>query len=322
MKFIKTFIILIFITGCSVDLNNLIINYLGEKGEAVLQKKVMNRATKELFLENESLNRLLSEFKSSNICAGVYDYSGIKIYLGIAKFSNADQAYGVYSGLTCIPRERWEYMEGEISYKKPFISGWNGIYAFWFYSPTNPDNYFSFYKTYGEELLTEFRRDFNTKQHSRSYHWKLLPIENRHKNSLFYFKARTLHGLDLINTYSAKYHAGRNVAQIYIEKMDSEDNADNKFKSYISFLKRNAKDLQPFSVMIAGPGNGVYWKDHNSFQIIYKYRWLIFMVNEVPNLKFARNFIRNIYKNMMKIRDEVLSKHGSYNNIKVTNSQL
>jgi len=311
VQFINFLLIIFFLPigiSCSPDLDDLIPNSLGKKKQAVLQQKIKNRSAADLFKKNEMLNRLLTEFQFKEISGGIYNYSGIKIHFGIAKFYNADSAYGVYSGLTAIPRERWKSNGGELSYKNPFLSGWKGVYVFWFYSPSNPDNYASFYKTYGETLLTQFEINTTIKINTCSYHLKFLPLDNCYQNSVIYIHSRNINGLDFKNTYSAKYQAGRNIARIYIEKMESEDKAKYKFNNYINILKDYKQKIKPYPIIYGGPSMAISWKDGSRLHVIYQYRWMIFMVNDLPNLNYANSFIRNIFKKMMKYKKDITPK--------------
>ncbi|MDY6935607.1 MAG: hypothetical protein SVZ03_15460 [Spirochaetota bacterium] len=311
--FIASLILIIGI-GCSADLEDFIPNSLGEKKEAILQKRIKGNMSRELFNKNKILNKLLTEFSPSQISGGIYNYSGIIIYFGVAKYANADEGYGVYSGLTAIPRERWEYNDGEISYKAPFVAGWKGIYAFWFYSSTNPTTYSSFYRNYGEELLERIKISHNSKISNRAYHHNLLPLENRYKNSIFYTKSRIIYGIDFENAYGATYQLGRNAAQVYIGKFDSEDAAKSKLLGWIDLLKNRSKKPQPFTIMIGSPEKAFYWEENSGTQAICQYRWMIFLINDLPHLTFAENIIRNIYRNIQSNRDEILPKQDNKGN--------
>ena len=302
-KAIPLLIIIALFTTCSVNLESSIPQYLDEKHEAGLKEKFVGKAAFELFYKDKSLNELIREFAPVDISAGIYNYGGIIIFLGIARFNDQDEAFGVYSGLTSMPRERWSSSKGELSYKNPYFAGQLGRYAFWFYSPTNPGTYTHFYKIYGDALLEKLNIGTDA---ALSYHWKLLPEENRFRDSVFYIRARDMHGIRINNAYGAVYQAGRNKGYIYIEKHYTEKNAELRMEDLRDSLTDSGQVIQKFPSLPGGPAGAISWTEGGSINVIYRYRWMTFILIGMPDKGFAENFIRNIYKNMIRIRSEVV----------------
>ena len=131
---------------------------LDGKGEAKLVRTCHDEQAMAIFSKDAMLRDALAEFKPAGISAGEYNYGGILINLGLARCQSTDEAYGIYSALTAMPRERWEFRNGEMSYKSPYFAGYTGEYVFWTYSPTNPMTYAAFYRQHGERILTEFEK--------------------------------------------------------------------------------------------------------------------------------------------------------------------
>lgn len=295
--------------SCSVDIHDCIPEYLSIDEKAPLTDKYEGDSALKIFTEDQKLRALISDFKPVEISAGSYEYYGITIRLGIARFVNADEAYGVYSGLTAMPRKRWEKNGGEISYKNPYTAGFKGVYAFWFYSPTHPGNYFEFYETAGEQLLNDLWINRRVKINSCSYLYRLLPEQNRYRESVVYIKSEKAVGLTIENAYTAAYQSGRNKAAIYIEGFETEGGAKEKFNEHALALKNAGLNTKQFPAVFAGsPGHAVYARLKYGYAVVYQYRWLIFVIDNADSLNSAEKFIRNIYLNMQDMKSEIVVK--------------
>jgi len=278
---------------------------MGDKKEASLKKTITDKQDViSLFSKNRQLDSLLTEFAPKKISAGIYNYRGITIYMGVAEFENADKAFGIYSGLTSQPRDRWKHAGGELSYRHPFVSGYKGRCAFWFYSPSHPANYFYFYVKTGKSILS--RIGLYKKSADRlSYHWKILPEANRYRDSAYYIDNREISGFDIENAYAAKYRAGKNDTDVYVLKTDSDSDSVSKYRKFYMQMK-DKYVIKPFNLFTGGPGEGFYSYRDRGFCVVYRYKWMIFIIHNVPELKNAQSFLRDIYRNMMKIRSDVM----------------
>jgi hypothetical protein len=287
-------------------MDTLIPQTLDEKGVAKLEKKLHDASAAALFDRDQILRSVLAEFKPIGISAGVYNYDGIIINLGLARCQSTDEAYGIYSALTARPRERWEYRRGEMSYRSPYFAGYMGEMVFWMYSPTNPMTYAAFYRQHGERILDEFEK-LRTKP-GCSYQWKILPSENRFADSIFFIRSRDIGGINVVNAYGAQYQAQANTAAIYVQRFDSDDEAKHHYSRAITTLAAAKKDLTGF-VPIPGPTlRAVHWKEKGGVWILCRYRWMVFLLADMPTVDYSVNFIRIMFNNMMKVRDEAMPK--------------
>jgi hypothetical protein len=295
----------VFIAACSVDVHDCIPGYLDSEKNVKLMREARGDDALKIFNANPELRLLLEKFKPVSISGAAYDYSGITIRLGIAKFASADEAFGVYSGLTAMPRKRWSTGGGEMSYKNPFVAGFKGVYAFWFYSPNHPGNYFEFYETTGAKILKDLRINKRVKVNNCSYTWKLLPEENRFRDSIVYKKNEDVHGLIIDSAYSASYLSGKNRSAIYILALPGETAAKGRFNDYSLSLKNARIKTQPFPAVFAGnPCQAVSAETGSGILVVYQYRWLIFIVNNANNKESAVKHIRNIYIRMLDLKNE------------------
>lgn len=295
-------------TSCSSKLDSLVPDSLDEKRETIITKKLTGKEALSIHQNQEGLKDLLSEFTPTEISSGVYNYKGIVIHFGIAKLYDHDDAYGLYSGLTARPRERWRYKQSEISYKSPFVAGITGIHTFFFYSPSNPTNYSHFYRKYGEKLIDELQDRNDCPDDCRSYHWKLLPRPNRYRDSAFYISKRHINEFIIENAYGATYQVGHNIAHIYIEKFDTDNESKEKYQLRLASLKRAMIKTKQFPYIAGGPVQAIYWEDTSGVQVLYQYRWLCFYLTGLPKVRYANGFVRDIYANMQKIAKVVTKK--------------
>ncbi len=292
------------ITSCSGQLDRLLPKHLDDKGEAKLVRASHDEQAMAVFSKDAALRDALAEFKPAGISAGEYNFGGILINLGLARCSSADDAYGIYSALTAMPRERWEFKRGEMSYKSPYFAGYTGEYAFWFYSPSNPMTYASFYRTHGERILTEFEK--TRTMPGCSYHWKILPAENRYADSIIYIKSRSVNGLNVSNAYAATYQVQKNLAHIYVQKFGSDEEAHARYSGQASDLKQAGKKLEEFIPVPGAPVRAVRWKEQGGEWALLQYRWLVMLVSDMPSQNFTTNLIRIMFTNMLKVRNEAM----------------
>lgn len=290
--------------SCSNSLTVHMPDALPGEENAVLQKKTRAAQALDLFRDDKIITGLLNEFIPAEISAGIYRYRGMTVYLGIGMFNNADDAYGVYTGLSAYPRKRWNSNDGELSFKSPYFTGIKGRYAFWFYSSPNPGNYFKFYEDYGEKFMRELSVSLADKINNLSYFIKLLPVQNRYMDSTVFIRSRKTGSLELTGAYGASYQAGNNIAHIFIEGFNTEDYARTKYQEYQVTRVANDIKVRTFPpVIIGNPSRAFSYKSDSGFCVIYNYRRLIFIISEIPDLKYANQFIRNIYANMQNLKD-------------------
>jgi hypothetical protein len=303
--FLVAIALIILLTSCSGQMDRLLPKSLDGKGEAKLVRTCHDEQAMAIFSTDAQLRDTLAEFKPAGISAGEYNYGGILINLGLARCRSTDEAYGIYSALTAMPRERWEFRNGEMSYKSPYFAGYTGEYVFWTYSPTNPMTYAAFYRQHGERILTEFEKT-RTKP-GCSYHWKILPIENRYADSIIYIKSRNIQGVDISNAYAATYQVQTNLAHIYVEKFGSDKEADSRFSNQVGGLKSSGRAPVMFIPMPGAPVKACRWQEPGGgASILCQYRWMIFFFQNVPSQDAGTNFIRIMFKNMMKVRNEAM----------------
>ncbi len=297
-------IVMIVIVSCSGQMGKIFPPSLDDKGAARMNR--VHHDDKALALVNRDalLQSVMAEFKPRGISAGEYDYGGIQIILGMARCQNTDDTYGIYSALTAMPRERWEYKRGEMSYRSPYFAGYNGEYVFWITSPTNPMTYAAFYRQHGEKIL-----DLYEKLRTRpgcSYHWKILPAENRFADSVIYIRSRVIGGIDVVNAYGATYQAQANVAHIYAQKLDSEQEAKRRYGNIVTQLAKMNKTLTGFIPIPGTPLKACHWQEKGSVSVLCQYRWLMFLLVDMPSVDYSVNFIRIMFNNMMKVREEAM----------------
>lgn len=297
------------ISGCSGSIDAMIPASLDEKGSTRLVKRLRDAEARALFSGDQTLRDALDEFLPEGMDAGVYDYGGIRIHLGLARFDSADDAYGLYSALVDMPRDRWEFGRGEMSYRSPYFAGCAGEYAFWFVPPGRT-TYAAFYRNHGERIIRGI--DPLIRKPDRSYHWKILHRENRFVDSLFYVRSRSVSGLRLTDAYGAVYLAGRNTARIYVERHENDASAERAWKARRAALKRKGIDCVNFLPIPGAPMEACHWREPSGVRVLCHYRWLNFFITDVPELTFAKGFLRSMFANMMKIRKEVLGERGDF----------
>jgi hypothetical protein len=243
------FVILITSTACSRALSDLLPENMGDNGTAALDLKTDEASARKNIDRDPAQKTLLDELKPESIGCAVYTYSGKTIVAALARFRNADDAYGMYTGLTVHPEKYREDAGGEIAYKAPYLSGRKGAFAFWFYSPGNSTDPFPFINEEARRLIRKLPR--KATETKCSYHLKLLPAENRYAGSIFYIRSRAINGIRIANSYGAEYVIGSNKSRIFIEKHDSEiyglrffndhrfecESAGNKVTEYDEFRK-------------------------------------------------------------------------------------
>ena len=292
------------ILSCSGQLDRLLPKHLDDKGEAKLVRTSHDEQAMAVFSKDAMLRDALAEFRPTGITAGEYNYGGILINLGLARCRSADEAYGIYSALTAMPRERWEFKRGEMSYRSPYFAGYTGEYVFWTYSPTNPMTYAAFYRQHGERILTEFEK--TRTMPGCSYHWKILPAENRYTDSIFYIKSRNINGLDIADAYAATYQVQTNLAHIYVQKFGSDREAQSRYSSQALILKQAGKKLEEFIPVPGAPVRAIRWKEQGGEWALIQYRWLVMILSDMPSQNFTTNFIRIMFNNMLKVRNEAM----------------
>ena len=302
--FLLSIAFIILFTSCTGRMDRLLPKSLDEKGEAKLLRTSHDEQAMAVFSKDFMIRDALAEFKPVGITLGEYNYGGILINVGLARCRSADEAYGIYSALTAMPRERWEFKRGEMSYKSPYVAGYAGEYVFWTYSPTNPMTYAAFYRTHGERILTEFEK-IRTKP-GCSYHWKILPAENRFADSIIYIKSRNVNGLDIANAYAATYQVQTNRARIYVQKFGSDNEARSRFSGQAADLKQEGKKLEEFFPVPGAPVRAVRWKEQGGEWALLQYRWMVMLVSDMPSHNFTINFTRIMFTNMLKVRNEAM----------------
>jgi hypothetical protein len=305
--------------SCSGQMDAMLPKSLDSKGAARLVSTMHDETAASLFSDDAIIKEALTEFKPQGVSAGVYNYGGIIIRLGLARCVSSDDAFGIYSALSAMPRERWEYKKGEMSYRSPYFTGYNGEYVFWTCSPTNPMTYASFYREHGERLLDEFDRI--SQKPGCSYHWKILPAENRYADSIFFVRSRNVQGIDIENAYAATYQVKKNIARIYIQNSGLDDTAEKQFLKQVKKLQAAGKKPKEYIPLPGAPVSAVKWKEQGGEWSLLQYRWLIILLTDMPSHMFCDNFIKIMFNNMMKIRNEVMpagkntaSKNGTGGN--------
>jgi hypothetical protein len=291
---------------CAPSPDDFITDIIGaeNKAQARLEKKISGRdeALAE-FSKNPVLKGLLAEFTPEELSCGYYDYRGMKFYLGVAEMKTADEAYGIYSGLVPMPRERWPYFRGEMSYRKPFTAGYKNNVVFWFYSPENEHFYSTLLKLHGENIIKRVKFFRDSPKYLLSYHKELVPEGSMYRESIFYVKKRDIGPMTIEDAYGARYRSDRMDTTLYIEKMQSADEAKRTYNERLSSLNE-IHETRDFAAVF-GPGQGFWWYSGRSYTVVYRYRWLVFTVADVPELLYAENIIREIYARMFKVRELV-----------------
>ena len=314
-------VIIFFGISCSSNVEKYLPDNLDGKGKAIVKERMSGNSALKQFFKNEKLKSLLSEFRADNMACAIYKYKGIKIIFGIGKFSNPNNAFGVYSVLTSEPRKRWKYKDGQLSYKMPFFSGWIGRYAFWIYSPSNPTNYFHFYKTHGEKLFAQL--PYNEQRDRPMEHWRILPDQGRYRNSEIYIYSRKVNKLTLQNCYGALYQLGDNKSYIFIATYPSSKKARQAYDSHKRILQSKNIKTKKFYYTGTRKWNGFFWEEKKpeiklqakvkskskniSNNIVYRYRWFIIYVFDTPEQLFARKSIRSILFKMTRVRKKKIN---------------
>lgn len=288
--------------GCSNKLEKYLPANLDSAGSAVFISAHSENEALKILNKDFNLNRLLAEFKPNAVSAAQYNLSGIIIVMAIARFESADDSWGFYSWLTRFGRERTLMGDTEISYAHPYTAGVKGRYAVWFYTPANPGNYFAFYPDQIYSALKNFGAD-----EKRSYHYKILPDENRVINSEFYVKNRDAGGLPVSSAYGAAYQAGRLRSTMYIEVEATEGAMAQRHDFFIkSFLSKKFQ-VSRYTLAAGGPGAGIFWRDGDSYSVLYRYRWVSIYITDLGDLKYSQQFIRAAYKKMFTVRKEIIT---------------
>jgi hypothetical protein len=295
--------------SCARSPDDFITETLGGSGQqAHLQHRVTGFAEAlGVFSTNETLKKLLAEFVPEKLSCGHYDYRGMKFHLGVAEMKQADHAYGLYSGLVSRPRERWVYHRGELSYKKPFTAGYKNNIVFWFYAYENEHFYSNILKQHGEFIIRRVKFFRDSPQYLLTYHKELVPRGSMYRDSLFYTKRRDIGPLVVEDAYGALYRSGALDTTLYIEKNETIEAAEKKYAERLSAVSE-LYDTRDFAGAI-GPGQAVCWYDDGRHTMMYRYRWLVFTVVDVPELLYAENIIREIYDRMLKMREIVQEAH-------------
>lgn len=288
--------------ACSRSLTNLLPEQPGGRGDTRLVRKGAGADARQLIAADQTVGALLNEFVPEKLACAVYDYSGIEIVLVIASFASADDSYGVYAGLTAMPRDRETAAQGELSYREPYYAGWKGRYAFWFTSPRHRSVYAAFYREEGERILRAL--DDGAARRQRTYHWNILPPENQYSDSLFFVRKRLVDGsLTLRNAYAANYLMGRNTAALYVQLEPDEVAALGEYQNLKYRVETGGRVVYPYDSF---KQNTCYWQDENGYHLLHRYRWLILFLDRAPDLPYAQNFINIMYGRMLKVRDEAL----------------
>jgi hypothetical protein len=304
MSIINTFIAFIFlctIISCSTDLSKHLPDKVDNKNQTRLIAKKDNENALKILNQNEKLKELLDEFISKKISCATYDFSGIKIIYAIAQFQSGDDAFGMYSGLTAKPRERFKLSGGEISYKMPYFAGFKGNYVLWFWSPTNPSTYAPFYKKSADEILQAL--ELNADNSLLSYHWKILPEENMVSDSILFIRSRLIQGFNFKNAYCAEYQTSNMIGNIYVQLFDSTEVAKRwyeEFKKHILSNKKKIVSFENFKLQT------YYWYENNSYHIVHQYKWIVLFLDKISSLAQAKRLVSIMYFNMQKMRGEVL----------------
>lgn len=287
--------------SCSKDIDEHFPGYLDIDGECEIQSVFTDEEAKHILVSDPIQKKLLAEFKPKKISSAQYEHKGIKIIMTIARFSNADDGYGYYSGLVRFAREKWHEDSAEIAYKSPYTAGVKGEYAAWIFSPTNPMNYFSFYPEEISKVLKRFSPDAE-----KSYHYRILPEENRVVNSAFYVRDRSVKGIPVNSGYAAVYQAGRERCEAYIEISSDEMGLMQRHKFIIDNFLKKRFEVKRLDFSAGGPGSGVYWRDGGVYNVLYRYRWVSIYMIDLPDLKYSRQLLRAMYNRMARIRSEVI----------------
>lgn len=308
LQFSITAIISMQISSCSPKPEDLFREGLDKGHKSKLQKRFKNKDASKIFTRNDILRKLFAEFEPLEIHGAAYNYQGIAIYLGIGKFQNPDDAYGLYSGLaSMLPRKRWllSYQEipARMAYKNPFISGVCRQYVFWFYSPSNPMNYFGFYETEGKRLLNSFAVLSSSNQ-KRSFHWRFLPEANQYKDSIFYVKNRRVKKILIENSYGAFYQLGQNRSRIFIAAFPSAREAHQRMVRVRVNLKGEKIKTREMKKNYSPKGEGFFWQDEAGIFFIYRYRRLIFYLVDLEHEKYADQMLRQIFRKIDNVRNE------------------
>ena len=307
-KILPQLIALSIILSCAGQMDTMLPKSLDEKGEIRLIKRYDDKDARRLFFKEPVINASLREFSPGAVSAGVYKYRGIKIHLGMARCASTDDAFGIYSLLTAMPRDRWTFGKGEMSYRPPYVSGYNGEYVYWIYSPTNPSTYAVHYKQHGEKMLAEFEKSRSSPD--ASYHRKILPEENRYADSLFFIRDRFVNGVEVTNAYGATYQMQYNVAKIYAMKFGSVTDAKAMYIAQKRRLEKERKTLTRFIPVAGAPMEAVHWNEKGGTWALCQYRWMVFLFQDMSSLESTSNFTRLMFRYMMKIRNEATKKTG------------
>lgn len=306
IKILPQLIALSIILSCSGRMDAMLPKSLDEKGEIRLIKKYDDKDARRLFFKEPVISAALGEFRPDAVSAGAYNYRGIKIHLGMARCPSTDDAFGIYSALTAMPRDRSIYGKGEISYRPPYTAGCNGEYVFWIYSPTNPSTYTPYYKLHGEKMLAEFEQARSAPD--ASYHRKVLPEENRYADSLFFIRDRVVNGIEVTNAYGATYQMQYNVAKIYVMRFGSPTDAKAMYQAQKRRLEKERKTPARFIPVAGAPLEAVNWKEKGGTWALCQYRWMVFLFQDMSSLESTSNFTRLMFRYMMKIRKEAVKK--------------
>ena len=98
-----------------------------------------------------------------------------------------------------------------------------------------------------------------------------------------------------------------NLAHIYVEKFGSDKEADSRYSNQVSDLKSSGKAPVMFIPMAGAPAKACKWQEPGGgTSILCQYRWMILFLQDLPSQDAGTNFIRIMFNNMMKVRNEAM----------------
>jgi hypothetical protein len=290
--------------ACSNNISKYIPNNLDIKKNIPLLQKVKKNVPFTGCKKEPELCNIFEEFNPVETVSGNYIYHNIKIQIYIIKFSSCDDAFGFYSALNNIPDRLWNEGTVLLSFKKPYYTGYKGKHLIVFKS--TPSNYFNFYKSHTLQIINSL--DKSPSICKLKYHHKILPKENRYRNSLFFARERQIGPFDFDNVYGAYYQTGRVKSVIYIDNSYNEKDAIVKFNQYIQNIQQDGLKIKKYTKSTGGMGTTYWFNDGDKYTMIHRYRWLNIVIKDITKLSYGQNFIRIMYGNMIKIRKEVKLK--------------
>jgi hypothetical protein len=286
--------------GCSNSFKNLFPEYLENTSAdgAGARENHLRGGEAEALLKNDSvLKPLIIEFKPVKTEAALYKYNGITIIMAIASFESADDAFGFFSWITIQGRELLEGDQLTITTKLPFTAGLRGKHVALFYSPSNPGNYFAFYRDHLFSALKNFPNEDNLQFHSR-----FLPEANMVLGSRFYVREREVNGVPVASAHGAVYQTGRERSMVFIEKGTSEQAVIEQHTFIAAQFLVPVYTLQNYVYASGGPGTGFYWVDDGKFNLLYRYKWVSVYMTGLPDMRYSQQILRGIYSKMVEYR--------------------